>query len=210
MPDAQLEWTVFSRIFDKRRVTMATSKTEARSSFNDTFGDPKETTEKKVKARLTPYVQEFIKLSPFAVMASSDADGHCDASPKGGQPGFVLILDEHHLLFPDVAGNKLFQSYQNLEENPSVGLIFMIPGINETVRVNGKATIIDKDELNRLDIKVALHNLDERSYHLQGVLIEVEESYGHCPRAFKFSKLWDPEEISANQSRKMPDRKTDV
>jgi len=119
-------------------------------------------------------------------------------------------LDEHHLLFPDVAGNKLFQSYQNLEENPSVGLIFMIPGINETVRVNGKATIIDKDELNRLDIKVALHNLDERSYHLQGVLIEVEESYGHCPRAFKFSKLWDPEEISANQSRKMPDRKTDV
>ena len=189
---------------------MATSKTKAGSSFNETFGDPKETTAAKVKARLTPYVQEFIKLSPFAVLASADADGHCDASPKGGKPGFVTILDEHHLLFPDVAGNKLFQTYQNLETNPHVGLVFMVPGINETVRVNGKATIVDKDELDRRQIQVALHNPDDRSHHLQGILIEVEEAYGHCPRAFKFSKLWDPEEITGNQNRQMPDRKTDV
>ena len=189
---------------------MATSKTAARNSFNETFGDPKETTANKVKARLTPYVQEFIKLSPFAVMASADADGNCDASPKGGKPGFVTILDEHHLLFPDVAGNKLFQSYQNLETNPSIGLIFMIPGINATVRVNGKATIVDKEELDRRNIQVALHNPDDRSHHLQGVLIEVEEAYGHCPRAFTFSKLWDSEEIAANQNREMPDRATDI
>ncbi len=169
---------------------MATSKIAARSSFNDTFGDPKETTAAKVKARLTPYVQEFIKLSPFAVLASADAAGNCDASPKGGKPGFVTVLDERHLLFPDVAGNKLFQSYQNLEGNGYVGLLFMIPGINETVRVNGKATIVDKEELDRRNIHVALHNPDDRSHHLQGVLIEVEEAYGHCPRAFKFSKLW--------------------
>ena len=189
---------------------MATSKISVRSRFNETFGDPKETTAKKVKPHLTPYVQEFIKLSPFAVMASADSNGHCDASPKGGKPGFVTILDEHHLLFPDVAGNKLFQSYQNLESNPSIGLIFMIPGINETVRVNGKATIVNKEELESQKIQVALHNVDDRSYHLQGVLVEVEEAYGHCPRAFKFSKLWDPEEISENQNRKMPDRATDV
>ena len=189
---------------------MATSKTIARSRLNEIFGEPKETTAKKVKPRLTAYVQEFIRLSPFAVMASADADGHCDASPKGGKPGFVAILDEHHLLFPDVAGNKLFQSYQNLESNPSVGVLFMIPGINETVRVNGKATIVDKEELDRRQIQVALHNPDDRSHHLQGILIEVEEAYGHCPRAFKFSKLWDPEEIAANQTRKMPDRATDV
>ncbi len=189
---------------------MATSKTAARSSFNETFGDPKETTAKKVKPRLTPYVQEFIKLSPFAVLASADGEGNCDASPKGGKPGFVSIVDEHHLLFPDVAGNKLFQSYQNLEANPSVGLLFMIPGINETVRVNGKATIVDKEEMDRRHIQVALHDPDDRSHHLQGILIEVEESYGHCPRAFKFSKLWDAEEIAANQNRKMPDRATDV
>ena len=144
---------------------MATSETAARSSFNETFGDPKETTANKVKARLTPYVQEFIKLSPFAVLASADADGHCDASPKGGKPGFVTILDEHHLLFPDVAGNKLFQSYQNLEANPQVGLIFMIPGINETVRVNGKAVIVDKEELDRRHVQVALHNPGQRWYY---------------------------------------------
>ena len=189
---------------------MATSETAARSSFNETFGDPKETTAKKVKPRLTPYVQEFIKLSPFAVLASAASEGNCDASPKGGKPGFVSIVDEHHLLFPDVAGNKLFQSYQNLEANPSVGLIFMIPGINETVRVNGKATIVGKEEMDRRHIQVALHDPDDRSHHLQGILIEVEEAYGHCPRAFKFSKLWDTEEIAANQSRKMPDRATDV
>ena len=86
----------------------------------------------------------------------------------------------------------------------------MIPGINETVRVNGKATIVDKEELDRRQIQVALHNPDDRSHHLQGVLVEVEESYGHCPRAFKFSKLWDAEEIAANRNRQMPDRATDV
>ena len=189
---------------------MATSKTAAKSSFNETFGDPKETTANKVKPRLTAYVQDFIKLSPFAVLSSADAEGRCDASPKGGKPGFVTILDERHLLFPDVAGNKLFQPYQNLEANPHVGLVFMIPGINETVRVNGKATIVGKEELDHHKVQVALHDPDDRSHHLQGILIEVEEAYGHCPRAFKFSKLWDPEEIAGNQNRQMPDRATDI
>jgi len=190
---------------------MATETTSTRSRFNARFGDPAPGPATKVKARLTPYLQDFIRLSPFAVLATSDAEGHCDASPKGGTPGFVTVVDEHHLLFPDVAGNKLFQSYQNIDVNPRVGLVFMIPGNNDTVRVNGKATIISQDELAQRNVQVALYDPDERSHHLQGILIEVEEAYTHCPRAFKFSKLWDPEEIKANQAtRTMPDKATNI
>ena len=190
---------------------MATETRSPRSRFNDQFGEAADGPATKVKNRLTKYVQDYIRMSPFAVLATSDAQGRCDASPKGGAPGFVTVVDERHLLFPDVAGNKLFQSYQNIDTNPHVGLVFMIPGNNDTVRVNGKATIIDKDELARRNVEVALHNPDERAHHLQGILVEVEESYSHCPRAFKFSKLWDPEEIDANQnSRTMPNKADNV
>jgi hypothetical protein len=91
-----------------------------------------------------------------------------------------------------------------------VGLVFLIPGVNDTVRVNGKITFADKAELNRLNVEVSLYDPDERSEHLQGIIIEVEESYGHCPRALKFSRFWDTQEIAANQTtRPIPDRSTD-
>ena len=103
---------------------------------------------------------------------------------------------------PDVAGNRLFQSYQNVDANPHVGLIFFIPGVNDTVRVNGRVTIADKEELERRDVEVSLYEIDDRSMHLQGIIIEVEESYGHCPRALHFSHLWNTEEIAANQAKR--------
>jgi uncharacterized protein len=190
---------------------MTTSETVASNRFTDIFGCPVERTAKKVKDYMTPYVQEFIKNSPFAVMATSDPQGRCDASPKGGKPGFVKVLDQRRLLFPDVAGNKLFQSYQNMDSNPHIGLVFMIPGVNDTVRVNGRVSIVEKAELDRLDVEVALHDPDDRSHHLQGIIIEVEESYGHCPRAYTFSRLWDVETIQTNQAeRPIPDRSTNV
>jgi uncharacterized protein len=140
-------------------------------------------------------------------MATSDADGHCDASPKGSKPGFVKVLDERRLLFPDVAGNKLFQSYQNMDANPHVGLVFMIPGVNDTVRVNGRVSIVEKEDLDQLEVEVSLYEIDDRSHHLQGIIIEVEESYGHCPRAYTFSRLWDVATIAAHQAaRPIPDR----
>ena len=176
------------------------SETVERNRFSVAFGYPKDTVVGKLKPYLTRYVQEFVKHSPFVVMATSDAAGNCDASPKGGKPGFVRVLDDKHLLFPDVAGNKLFQSYQNVEANPHVGLLFVIPGMNETVRVNGKVTIIDKEELERRNVDLSLYEYDDNSKHLQGMLIEVKEAYGHCPRAFKFSRLWDADEIAANQA----------
>ena len=177
---------------------MATSETAQLNRFSDTFGYPTGRAATKVVDTMSPYVQEFIEHSPLAILASSDAEGHCDASPKGGKPGFVKILDEKHLVFPDVAGNKLFQSYQNLDSNPHVGLLFIIPGVNDVVRVNGKITILDKEELDRRDVQVALYEMDERSHHLQGIIIEVEEAYTHCPRALKFSQLWNTETIESN------------
>ena len=177
-----------------------TDETVAPNRFADTFGYPTGRAVTKLQGQMTPYVQEFIKHSPFAVMGTSDASGRCDASPKGGKPGFVRVLDEKHLLLPDVAGNKLFQSYQNVDGNPQIGLIFFLPGINDTVRVNGKVTIVEKGELDKRNVDLSLYELDDNSKHLQGMIIEVDEAYAHCPRALKFSHLWDVETISANQA----------
>jgi PPOX class probable FMN-dependent enzyme len=180
----------------------AASETVAPNRFADMFGYPKGRAVTKLKNFMTPFVQEFIQHAPFCVLASSDRDGRCDASPKGGKPGFVRVLDERHLLVPDVAGNKLFQSYQNIDSNARVALLFFIPGVNETVRVNGQATIVDKPELERLNIALSLHYTDDNSKLLQGLLIEVEEAFAHCPRALKFSNLWDMETIGAHQAKR--------
>ena len=180
--------------------------------FAEKFGypNPNGRAVTKVKDYMTSYVQDFIRHAPFMIMASSDEAGHCDASPKGGQPGFVQVLDARHLLVPDVAGNKLFQSYQNLDTNPHVGLLFLIPGVNDTVRVNGTVKVVDKDALEQQNLTLSLYNPDDNAKHLQGLVVEVEEAYGHCPRALKFSQLWDIDTIQANQEhRPVSDRPFD-
>ena len=186
-----------------------TGKIVGESRFNETFGPPSERAVRKLKTHLTPFVQEFIKAAPFVVTATTDSQGRCDASPKGGKPGFVKVIDEKPLLFPDVAGNRLFQSYQNVDDNPFIGLIFFIPGINDTVRVNGKVRIVSKEDLENQNIEVALYETDDRSKHLQGMLIEVEEAYTHCPRALNFSHLWDAGEIGKNKETSPIPERTD-
>ena len=189
--------------------TTTTGKIVGDSRYNDAYGAPSDRAVAKLKTHLTPYVQEFIQNAPFAIMATTGEDGRCDASPKGGKPGFVKVLDEKHILFPDVAGNRLFQSYQNIEINPYIGLIFFIPGMNDTVRVNGKVTVVTKEELELQNIELSLYETDDNSKHLQGMLIEVEEAYGHCPRALNFSHLWDPEEIAKNKANAPIEDRTD-
>ncbi|MEC9238203.1 MAG: pyridoxamine 5'-phosphate oxidase family protein [SAR202 cluster bacterium] len=189
--------------------TTTTGKIVGDSRYNDAYGAPSDRAVAKLKTHLTPYVQEFIQNAPFAIMATTGEDGRCDASPKGGKPGFVKVLDEKHILFPDVAGNRLFQSYQNIETNPYIGLIFFIPGMNDTVRVNGKVTVVTKEELELQNIELSLYETDDNSKHLQGMLIEVEEAYGHCPRALNFSHLWDPEEIAKNKANAPIEARTD-
>jgi uncharacterized protein len=163
--------------------------------FTQAFGVPVERTQTKVKDFLPEPVKAFIAESPFLVMSTSDRQGRCDASPKGGEPGFVRILDDHHLLLPDVAGNKLFQSYLNMDENPHVGLVFFIPGISEVVRVNGRVTIVSREALDRHQVEHSMYNPDGDRSVQQGIVIEVEEAYTHCPRAVNYSRLWDEEEI---------------
>ena len=189
--------------------TTTAGKIVGDSRYNDAYGAPSDRAVAKLKTHLPPYVQEFIQNAPFAIMATTGEDGRCDASPKGGKPGFVKVLDEKHILFPDVAGNRLFQSYQNIETNPYIGLIFFIPGMNDTVRVNGKVTVVTKEELELQNIELSLYEIDDNSKHLQGMLIEVEEAYGHCPRALNFSHLWDPEEIAKNKANAPIEARTD-
>ena len=172
---------------------MANGSVATDNRFSKAFGTPSQRATGKVVNVMTEVVKEFIANSPFIMMATSSGDGACDASPKGGKPGFVHILDDRHIIIPDVAGNRLFQSYLNMSENPQVGLLFLIPGSNDTVRVNGRVTILAKEELDRMKVELSLNNPDDNSKKLQGILVEVDEAYTHCPRALKFAELWNPD-----------------
>ncbi len=164
------------------------------NKYHDKFGHPAERTRGKVKSYMAGWIQDFIRHSPFCVVATSNDNGDCDASPKGGKPGFIKVLNDKQLFIPDVAGNKLFHGYGNIESNPKAGLVFFIPGHHSTVRVNGTVKVIDASEMK--DIELEVHNPDERAKVLQGLLLDVEEAYSHCPRALRFANLWDIDTIA--------------
>ncbi len=163
----------------------------------------------KVKDHLEPYVRAYIENAPFAVMASSNSDGDCDASPKGGLPGFIKIVDDRTLLIPDVGGNRLFQTYDNLETNAKVGLVIMIPGMEVTVRVNGSVQLLEAGELAERKIESEVYDPDDNAGITQGLLLSIDEAYFHCPRAMRFSKVWDTETIEQNKKRSIKDLKQD-
>jgi uncharacterized protein len=130
--------------------------------------------------------REYIERSPFLVLATSDAEGRLDASPKGDAPGFCLIEGERTLVIPDRPGNKLVYGLQNILVNPRVGVIFLLPGTPETVRVNGTATLTANPEL--------LARLAARGKPaVLAIRIHVEECFHHCAKAFIRSKLWQPD-----------------
>ncbi|MDQ1302626.1 MAG: uncharacterized protein QG595_609 [Pseudomonadota bacterium] len=162
------------------------------------FGMPHPVIAANVLPVMNTAIQEFIRTAPFAVMATSNKDGDCDASPRGGKPGFVKVLDEKNLLIPDICGNKLFNSSANLESNPKLGLIFMIPGCQLTVRVNGRVRIVDREQLLREGIAAEVFVEDDHSGALQGLHVEVDQAFAHCPRAFRFARLWDTQIIAGN------------
>ena len=164
------------------------------------FGEPIEIVRKKVFPEMNEMVQDFIRQAPFVVLATANDAGDCDASPKGGRPGFVRVIDKDHLVVPDIAGNNLFQSYENLETNAKVGMLFLIPGCDWTVRVNGRVSVLDAKEGRLQGIAANVFDPDDNTRIQQGLLVEVDEALGHCPRAFPFSKLWDTESIDATSS----------
>jgi uncharacterized protein len=150
------------------------------------YGEPSERAARKQMDRLEKHCRAFIALSPFIVVASSDEAGRTDASPKGDAPGFVRVLDERTLAIPDRLGNNRIDTLQNVASNPRVGILFLVPGINETLRVNGRARIsTDPATLESL----AAQGKRPRS----ALLVEAEEVYFHCGKALIRSDLWNAE-----------------
>ena len=158
--------------------------------LRDVHGQPSDRSANKVKPELTEEIIDFISESPFAVLASSDAEGNCDASPRGGLPGFIKVVNERKLFIPDIKGNRLFQSFSNFYQNPKAGLIFFIPGSNKMARVNGRVELLEADSVEK---NVEAYYEDENSIIIQGFFLHVDEAYTHCPRALQFSDLWNPE-----------------
>ena len=154
--------------------------------LREVYGAPSERALKKQLSRFDKHCRAFIARSPFLVIASSDPSGRCDASPKGDAPGFVEVLDDETLLIPDRLGNNRVDTLGNLLERPGVGLIFFVPGLNETLRVNGRAHITTDPTL--LD-PLAVNGKLPRS----GILVSADEIYFHCGKALIRSDLWNPE-----------------
>ncbi|MGH0032547.1 MAG: MSMEG_1061 family FMN-dependent PPOX-type flavoprotein [Myxococcota bacterium] len=142
--------------------------------------------EQKNEGVLNEFAVDFLARSPFLVLATSDADGNLDASPKGDGPGFVLVEDERTLVVPDRPGNRLVYGHLNILANPRVGLIFLIPGTAETLRVNGTAELTANPEL--------LERLAARGRPaVLAIRVHVQESFFHCGKAFIRSGLWKPD-----------------
>jgi PPOX class probable FMN-dependent enzyme len=148
-------------------------------------GRPSELAVRKEIAYLDAHCRAFIARSPFVLIATAGASGRVDVSPKGDPPGFVQVLDDHRLVIPDRPGNRRLDGMRNLLENPHVGLLFLIPGLDETLRVNGRAWIIrDEEVLARCTV------MGKRPTLALGVY--AEECFIHCAKAFKRAQLWQP------------------
>ena len=139
----------------------------------------------KTQNRLDKHTRAFIARSPFLCIGTADASGRADVSPRGDPPGFVQVLDDATLLIPDRPGNNRLDSMENIVANPNVGLLFFVPGFEETLRVNGKARIIDDKEL------LAGSEVNRKAPKV-GIEVRVEEVFLQCSKALKRSKLWDP------------------
>jgi len=135
---------------------------------------------------LDEHCRDFVARSPFALLATSDADGRCDVTPRGGVPGFARILDDHRVAIPDAKGNNRTDSLRNIIANPHAGLLFLLPGLGETLRVNGPASLT-RDPGLLADLA------HEGRVPTLAVVVDAREVFLHCAKAFIRSGLWKPE-----------------
>jgi uncharacterized protein len=152
-------------------VTSFESTGELRSAFRA----PGQGALAKQLDHLDEHCRAFIAHAPFLVLATAGGDGSCDASPRGGPPGFVRVIDDLHLAVPDLSGNNRLDSLANVVETGGVGLLFLVPGVGETLRVNGRGRV---------------ERLDEGSIHL---VVTVEQAFLHCAKSLRRASLWQPE-----------------
>jgi uncharacterized protein len=166
---------------DRNAEHVVTTERELR----ELYGRPGDRAVAKERPTLNEDCRAFIAHAPFLVMGTAGADGRCDVSPKGDAPGFVQVLDDRHLAIPDRLGNNRLDGMRNIVENGHVGLIFFIPGREDTLRVNGRARIVrDEALLERLAVA--------GKRPVTALLVEVEQCFMHCARAFKRAGLWEP------------------
>lgn len=165
------------------RLTSRTIDTE--EALVALIGEPTKLVLAKLSDRLNPLTRPFIELSPFVCVATTDAEGRCDVSPRGDPPGFVKILDDVTLLVPERPGNRIADTLKNVLQRPRVGLLFFLPGIGDTFRVNGRATLTtDEALLAPCEVEGKVPKL--------GMIVDIEEAYTQCSKAFLRSALWDP------------------
>lgn len=158
---------------------------ETEEQLRALVGEPLPRVRDKVRTSLHELDRDWIAASPFCVLATSDADGRCDTSPKGDPAGFVKVLDDTTLAVPERKGNKRVDGYLNVLENPHVGLLFLVPGRGDTLRVNGRARLVsDAPWFDEMEVKGHRPVL--------ALVVDVEEVFFHCAKAFMRSKLWHP------------------
>ncbi|MET0703701.1 MAG: pyridoxamine 5'-phosphate oxidase family protein [Mycobacterium sp.] len=154
--------------------------------LRDIVGHPTEGVANKVESTLAPIHQNWLAHSPLAFVATVDADGRIDVSPKGDPPGFVHIIDASTIAIPERPGNKRVDGFLNVLQRPRVGTLFVVPGRGDTLRVNGRATVLsDADYFDAMKVK--------GKRPILALEIAVEEVFFHCPKAFLRSDTWKPE-----------------
>ncbi|WP_088103024.1 MSMEG_1061 family FMN-dependent PPOX-type flavoprotein [Halalkalibacter urbisdiaboli] len=166
------------------KINFSRSAIQSEEELREIIGKPHELVVKKSISFLDEHCQKFISMSPLFFLATANGEGKCDVSPRGDLPGAISILNKHQLVIPDRPGNRRLDSILNILSNPNTGLVFIIPGLEEVLRINGRAAIIkDKEILNKMSLK--------GKTPLLGIGIDVEECFIHCPRAIKESNIWN-------------------
>lgn len=148
------------------------------------YRHPAEATANKERPTIDPVMRQFLEHSRFAVVGTFDADGNADASPRGGESGFIRVIDEHHIAIADLGGNNRLDTLQNIIATRRVGLIFVVPGQSETVRINGDAWITTDPDV--------LSMFQQARVPKTAIVVHVQTTYIHCAKAFHRSGMWDP------------------
>jgi len=161
------------------------------AELRELIGEPLPRVATKDRPELDDIDREWLARSPFCLVATSAADGSCDVSPKGDPPGFTLVLDDRTIALPERAGNRRADGFGNILSNPHVGLIYLVPGRDDTFRVMGRARLVrDADLLDRMVVR--------GNRPLLAMVVEIEQVFYHCAKAFMRSQLWDPATWSAD------------
>ncbi|MFG2091851.1 pyridoxamine 5'-phosphate oxidase family protein [Spirillospora sp. NPDC048824] len=169
-------------------MTLAPESTPITSpeELRELLGAPMPVAVAKERVTLHAWDREWLARSPFCLISTSDADGNCDVSPKGDPPGFVHVIDDATIAVPDRPGNRRADGFMNILSNPRIGLIFLVPGRGETLRINGRARLVrDAPFFDEMTVKGHRPAL--------AVIVEIEQVFFHCAKALMRSKLWRPD-----------------